>query len=322
MRTRRHALIGGAAAGLAAAFPRTAAMAQSAYPARAITLVCPFAAGGAGDALTRVAADFVRARRSVASAVEYRTGAGATLGIAHVAAAAPDGYTLGLYSVSPFLAVPHLQRVAYDPTRDIAYLAAYATIPLAFYVHAESRFRDWPAVIRYARDNPRRLRWGTAAVRGVGHIATEAAFRKEGVQTTFVPFSGGAEAITAMLGGHIEAVVSTDYGPQLAAGRVRLVSLIGTEKLPGHPDLPTFKELNYPLASEAIYGLFGPARLPAEVVRWWDGAIREMMTTREFAAALGSAAAFPFFLDSAGFTANVVENYTRFGEALTALGMR
>ena len=68
-------------------------------------------------------------------------------------------------------------------------------------------------------------------MRGAAHIATEAAFRKEGAQTTFVPFSGGADAITAMLGGHIEAVVSADYGPQLAAGKVKLVVLTGSEKL-------------------------------------------------------------------------------------------
>jgi tripartite-type tricarboxylate transporter receptor subunit TctC len=292
------------------------------YPTRPITLICPFAAGGAGDALTRVASDHVRSKRNAAAAVEYRVGAGATIGTAQVARAEPDGSTLGLYSISPFLTVPHLQRVPYDVTRDFTYLAAYATIPLALYVPVDSRLTDWASVVKLARDNPRRFRWGTSGVRGAGHIATEAAFRREGAQTTFVPFSGGAEAITAMLGGHIEAIVSADYGPQLSAGRVRLLALAGTEKLPGQPALPTFKELNYPLSAEAIYGLVGPARLSPDVVAWWDSAVRDMMATPEFATLLKTISAHPVHLDGAAFTADVIENHAKFGEALTTLGFR
>ena len=155
---------------------------------------------------------------------------------------------------------------------------------------------------------------------GAAHIATEAAFRKEGAQTTFVPFSGGADAITAMLDGHIEAVVSADYGPQLAAGKVKLVVLTGSEKLASQPDLPTFKELNYPISTEAIYGLFGPANLPREVVTYWDAATREMMATDEFKATLKTASANAAYMDSADFTANVTQNYGKLGDTIKTLG--
>jgi tripartite-type tricarboxylate transporter receptor subunit TctC len=177
-------------------------------------------------------------------------------------------------------------------------------------------------VVRFAKDNPGRLRWGTSGVRGVAHVAVEAALKKEGVKATFVPFTGGAEAITAMLGGHIEAVVSADYGPQLAAGTVRLLVLTGTEKLAGYPRLPTFKELGYPLSTEAIYGIYGPAKLPSEVVAYWEGVTKEMMATEEFRSVLKTVNAGPVHMSNSEFTQNVIENYRKLGEAIEDLGLK
>jgi tripartite-type tricarboxylate transporter receptor subunit TctC len=307
----------------AAAFPLlTPAWAETAYPSRPVTLLCPFAAGGAGDLLTRAAADHVRTKRNVAAGVEYRPGAGATIAPAQIAKANPDGATLGLYSISPFLTVPHLQKLPYDPLKDFTYISIYAYVPIALYVATESALNSWQDVIKFAKDNPGKFRWGTSGVRGAAHIATEAAFRKEDAKTTFVPFGGGAEAITAMLGGHIEAVVSADYGAHLAAGKVKLLVLTGAEKLASQPNLPTFKDLSYPISTEAIYGLFGPANLPKEVVLYWDGVTKEMMGTDEFKTVLKSAAASPLYMDSAAFTANVTQNFYKLGEAIQLLGIK
>ncbi len=296
--------------------------AQAKYPSKPVTLLVPFAAGGAADALTRMLADYVRNKRGVAAAVEYKPGAGATLAPGQIARAEPDGSTLGLYSISPFVVVPHLQKVPYDPLKDFTYIGVYAYIPIAFYVKADNAIRDWAGVLKYARDNPGKFRWGTSGVRGAAHIAVEAAFRKEGIRTTFVPFTGGAEALTALLGNHIEAVISADYGPQLSAGTVRLLALTGSEKLPSQPGLPTFKELGYPLSTEAIYGLFGPAKLSKDVVTFWEGAIKDMMKTEEFATGLKAISASPVYMDSAQFTANVAENYAKIGEAIDTLGFK
>jgi tripartite-type tricarboxylate transporter receptor subunit TctC len=306
----------------AATLMRPGIAAAASYPAKPVTILVPFAAGGGGDLLARLAADHARNKRGIPVAVEYRPGAAATIAPSQVARAAPDGTVLGLYSVSPFLTVPHLQKLSYDTTKDFTFISVYAFIPLALYVATESAFKDWAGILRYAKDNPGKLRWGTSGVRGVAHVAVEAAFRKEHVQTTFVPFTGGAEAITAMLGGHIEAVVSADYGPHLAAGRVRLLALTGSEKLEGQPQLPTFKDMQYPLATEAIYGLFGPAKLAADVVAYWENLTREMAATDEYKAVLAVANAGPLYLDSKAFTANVIENYAKLGEAIVELGFK
>ncbi|CAH1673319.1 Bug family tripartite tricarboxylate transporter substrate binding protein [Chelatococcus asaccharovorans] len=291
------------------------------YPTRPVTIIVPFAAGGAGDLSARVVADYASNRRGHATAVDFRPGAGATLGTTQIAEAKPDGTTIGLYSVSPFGTTPHLQKVAYDPLKDFTYISAYVFVPIAFYVKADSQFRRWEEVVRYAVDNPGKLRWGTAAVRGAAHVATEAAFRKAGAKTTFVPFKGGAEAMTALLGGHIEASVSSDFGPQLAAGQVRLLASTGSEKVPGQPDVPTFAELGQPLAIEATYGLVGPAGLPPEAVAYWNAVIRDLQATPDFKAYLDVVKGGRMYWDSAEFTEKAKEAYVRLGRTIKELGL-
>ena len=296
--------------------------AWAAYPSKPVTMLVPFAAGGGGDILTRVIADHARNKRGIPVGVEYRPGAGATIAPSQVARAEPDGATLGLYSVSPFLTVPHLQKLSYDTTKDFTFIAIYAFIPIAMYVPVESPLKDWAGVLRFAKDNPGRLRWGTSGVRGVAHIAVEAAFKKEGVKTTFVPFTGGAEAITAMLGGHIEAVVSADYGPQLAAGKVRL--LVADRHREAQPisrpadlqgaRLPAVDrgDLRHLRAGEAAIrggGVLGGRRQGDD----GNGGVPRRAEDRQRRTDLH---------EQLRVHANVLENYRKLGEAIDALGLK
>ena len=214
--------------------------------------------------------------------VEYRPGAGATIAPAQVAKAAADGATLGLYSISPFLTVPHLQKVPYDTLKDFTYISIYAYIPIALYVAGRESAQELERRRQVRQRQSRKIPLGNVRRARRGAHRDRSRVSQGGRADDLRALRGGADAITAMLGGHIEAVVSADYGPQLAAGKVKLMVLTGSEKLASQPDLPTFKELNYPISTEAIYGLFGPANLPSEMVSCWDGATREMMATDEF----------------------------------------
>jgi len=316
---KRRNLLAGGIAGLA--LPH-GILAQGAYPSRPVTIVVGFAAGGAGDISARIVADAAKNLRGAPVAVEFRPGAGATLATGQVARARPDGTTLSLFSGSPLLTAPHLQRVPYDTLKDFTYICSYVAISIPVYVKADSPFRTWADLVAHTRANPGKLRWGTAAVRGTAHIATEAAFKKEGLQTTFVPFSGGADAITALLGGHIEAVVSSDYGPQLDAGTVRLLIETGPQKIPGHPELPTFAELGYPISVPSTYGLFGPAGMPAEVTSFWEGVVKELMATQGYEDFLKLLRGTRFYEDGATLTRTVGTAYATLGTAIEASGMR
>lgn len=317
---RRSFLIGALAAGAGIGSAR--AVTAAAYPVDEATIVVGFAAGGAGDLSARMAADYAKSAGGLPVALDFRPGAGGTIATDQIRRAAADGRTLSLFSVSPLMVAPHLQDVPYDPAKDFTYIAGYAGISIPLFVQAESPHTSWDALLDYAKANPGRLRWATAAPRGLAHIATEAAFRQEGVSATFVPFGGGAEAVTALLGGHIDAVVASDYGPHLEAGSVRLLIETGPDPLPEAPELPTFGQRGYPLAIPAAYGLFGPAGLPGEVISWWENLLQQMTEDPAYERFLDTLHGHRFFQDSATFTQTIVEGYEEIGRQIEALGLK
>lgn len=296
--------------------------AQDKYPSRPITLIVGYAAGGGGEVVARLVSDYAREKRGAIVTVEFKPGAGATIAADQLARAKPDGYTVSTFSGNPLLAAPHLQKVPYDPLKDFTYMATFFAISNAAFVRTDSPFKSFADVVAYARANPGKLRWSTAAVRGTSHLATEAAFRKEGVQTTFVPFTGGSEALAALLGKHIDMSVSSDYGTYLAAGEVRLLAETGSVKVPGMPEVPTYKELGYPISITTSYGMFAPAGVPKEVVAWWESLIKEMMTAPVYEATAKKMRLTPYWEDSATFTLAVADGYKKFGDAVEAQGLK
>ena len=310
------------ATGLALGILATPLAAQDKYPSRPVTIVVGFAAGGAGDVTARLAAEYAREKRGAVVNVEFKPGAGATIATGQVARAKPDGYTLSLFAGSPFFGAPHMQQVPYDVNKDFTFIVTYVGISNAVYVKADSPHKSFKDVIAFARANPGKLRWGTATTRSTAEVTTNAAFRSEGVKTTLVPFGGGSEAITALLGGHIDMSVSSDYGPQLDAGNVRLLAETGSVKVPNMPQVPTFKELGYPISVTTTYGLFGPAGLPRDVITWWETLIKEMMESPAYAATVKKMRFTPYYEDSPTFTRSVADGYRRFGQAVEELGLR
>ncbi len=317
---RRNFIVGSSLA--AGAWTLSASRAAPVYPADSATIVVGFAAGGAGDLSARMAANYAKESRRLPVGLDYRPGAGGTIAADQIRRAAADGSVLSLFSPSPIIVAPHLQKVPYDPETDFTFISCYAGISIPGFVRSDGGFADWDGLVAYGRSNPGKLRWATAAPRGIAHISVEAAFRQEGIAAAFVPFNGGAEAVTALLGGHIDMVVSSDYGPHLEAGSVRLIVETGPAPIAAQPELPTFKQRGYPLALSAFYGLFGPPALPREVTAWWEDALKEMANGPEYEPFLRSLHGYSLFQNSASFTASVLEAYRAVGNQIRLLGLR
>lgn len=286
------------------------------------TIVVGFAPGGAGDLAARTVSQYAISARDIPVTLDFRPGAGGTIATDQVARASPNGSTLSLFSVSPVMVAPHLQRVPYDPLSDLTYVGSYAGISIPLFVRADSPFRTWDDLLKHARSAPGGLRWATAAPRGLPHIATEAALRQEGVSATFVPFSGEADAITALLGGHIEAVAAAGYAPHLDAGSIRLLIETGPEPIAELPDLPTFRQRGYPLAISAAYGLFGPAGLSPDVIGWWEDLLQDMTTSESYEIFLKTLRGHHLYQNSATFTKTVLDGYREIGRQIELLGLR
>lgn len=292
------------------------ALAQEATPpAGTITIVCGFAAGGLADTLCRALAEAIRPRSPATVVVENRLGASGSVALERVARAAPDGSVVGLYTPSAAWMVPLIQGAGYDPVTSFVALGQLTLQPMPMYVRTASPFRSWAAVLEYARANPGAFTWGTSGARGMAEILTEAAFRQENVQTTSVPFRGGSEAIAAMIGGHVQAVVSTDFGPLLRSGDVRLLVETGPTPATGQ-DIPTFRALGYPLSEPNVYGIIGPTGIPAPVVAWWDGAIAAACADPTFRATADRNFAIVAHQNAAENQASFRRGYEAFRQAL------
>lgn len=308
-----------AAAWLAAATP---AVAQERFPSRQVTIIVGFAPGGGGDISGRFIADFLRERWKVPVVVENRAGAGATIAAAQLARARPDGYTVALATTSPFTVAPNFQTLPYDAAKDFTYLFQFLVSAQPLFVKSDSPHRTWQDFIAWARANPGKLNWSTAALNGGPHIATEAAFRHLGISGTYVPYKGGAEAITALLGGQIDALVAAEFPPFVASGQARLLVESGPDKLPDFPNLQTYKELGYPLSVPIFYGIAGPAGVPADVIAQWEEAAQDMMKSAAFKELMVKLKSNGSYQGHKEFTATLATVQREMARLIPALGFK
>ena len=308
--------------GLAQVCVSPPAWAQERFPSRQVTILVGFAPGGAGDISARWIAEHLREKWNVPVVVENKPGAGATIAAAQLARSRPDGYTVALATTSPFTVAPYFQTVNYDPARDFSYLFQFLVSAQPLFVRSDSAHKTIQDLINYAKANPGKLLWSTAATNGGPHIATEAALRHNGVSATYVPFKGGAEAITALLGGHIEALVAAEFPPYAASGQIRLLAESGPDKVAGFASVPTYKELGYPVSVPIFYGIAGPAGMPSDVTKAWEDAGRDLMKVPSFVELMSKLKASPSYQSSNEFSATITAVYQQMGKLIPELGFK
>lgn len=296
--------------------------AQEKFPSKNVTIIVGFAAGGGGDISARWIADFLRERWKVPVIVENKPGAGATIATAQLARSKPDGYTVALATTSPYTVAPYFQPVQYDPAKDFTYLFQFLVSAQPVFVKSDSPHRSIQDLIAWMKANPGKLFWSTAATNGGPHIAVEAAFKHLGVSGTYVPYKGGADAITGLLGGQIQMLVAAEFPSYAAAGQVRLLAETGPDRIPDYPQVPTFKELGYPLSVPIFYGIAGPAGMPAEVVAAWEAAAEDMMKSPGFRDLMGKLKSNASYQGSKEFSTTIVNVHREMIRLLPELGFK
>jgi len=318
--TRRVALCGMAA--LPTALAAGEAVAQEEFPSKQITILVGFAAGGGGDISARWIADYIREKWKVTAVVENKPGAGATIALAQLARSKPDGYTVALATTSPFAVAPYFQPVQYQTDKDFTFLFQYLVSAQPLFVRSESQFKTAQELVDWAKANPGKLNWSTASTNGGPHIATEAAFRSLGITAQYIPYKGGADAIMGLLSGHIDALVAAEFPPYASSGKIRLLAESGMERIAGFPDVPTYKQLGWPVGVPIFYGLAAPAGVPAPVVAKWEVLGKEMISAPGYADLMSKLVSSASYQDSKTFTATVVNSYREMGELIPKLGLK
>jgi tripartite-type tricarboxylate transporter receptor subunit TctC len=275
-------------AALILAAPAGPAVADDPYPSRPITLVAPFPPGGIADLTGRPLAAAMEKVLKNPVALVNRQGAAGAVGMQSVAVSKPDGYTL-LVALSSISIIPEADKLfgrtpAYtvDQFAPIALLSADPTVLV---VRSESPWKTAQELIEDARKRPGQISFSSSGVYGTLHMAMELLAQAAGIKLRHVPYAGGGPAVTALLGGHVDALASGPAAvlPQIKAGKLRPLAGWGAERIAALPEVPTFKELGYPTAEFYIWaGVFAPKATPAPVLARLREAVRQAVGEPEF----------------------------------------
>ena len=263
----KRAISGLALASLAA---MTGAAAQTPdFPKRAVTIIVPFAAGGSGDILARMAVQKLEPKWGVPVVVENKPGAGGNIGAVSVARAAPDGYTLLLGSSAQFAVnVSLFKSLPYDPVKDFTPLALAAATPFVLVTNPSVPAKNVSEFVAYAKAQDKPLSYATAGFGVPHHLYMEMLKSMTGINMTPVPYRGSAPALTDVVAGHVP-VMFVDLGPgmgQIQAGAVRSLGVSLARKLDAIPDVPFINDTlpGFDVASWQMYA--APAGTPRDII--------------------------------------------------------
>jgi tripartite-type tricarboxylate transporter receptor subunit TctC len=303
----------------------TAVQAQETYPSKPVTMIVPFPPGGVADITGRPLAAMMERSLRQPVLVVNRTGAGGALGMSQVAKSAPDGYTIlmGLSSISIFPVSDRIngRQPAYE-MKDFAPIALISSDPTVLVVRAESPYRTLKDFVDAAKANPGKINYSSSGVYGTLHVAMEIFANAAGIKLFHIPYQGGGPAVTALLGGQVDALAS---GPaaaigQIKGGKMRALASWSDKRLALMPDVPTFKELGYDAEFYIWAGVFVPAATPQPIVARLREAVRSAVNDPDFKAAMDKVATPISYLDAPEFQKFWDHDAKRLAVALEKIG--
>jgi tripartite-type tricarboxylate transporter receptor subunit TctC len=281
--------LGLALAGAAGSAP---ALAQSAYPSKAIRLVVPFPAGGGTDLIARTVAQKLTETLKWTIVIDNRPGAGGNLGVDSVAKSPADGYTLVLGQTSNLAINPTLYpKLPYDPVKDLAPVALLSSSPIVMAVSVNSPYKTFADVVAAAKKKPNTITMGYSGNGTVAHLSSEMAQKTAGIELQHIPYKGAAQAMTDLVSGQIDIYMSsvpTLLG-QVRNQKLRPLAVTSAKRSGELPDTPTLAESGYK-GFDAVtwFGILAPAGTPAAVVKTLNAEINKALADPAVAAKLKS----------------------------------
>ncbi len=284
------------------------------YPAKPVRLVVPYPPGGSNDVLSRLTAQAMAPGLGQQVLIDNRGGAGGMIGADHVAKSAPDGYTLVNVQAS-FTANAALRtKMAYDPMGDFAYIGMMARGPLLAVVHPSLPVKNVKELIALARAKPGQINYGSTGTGGHNHMATELFARMAAIKIVHVPYKGVAPALTDLMGGHTQMVMTSlpSAMTQVQAGRLKAIA-VGSEKRSSFmPGMPTISESGVPgYFAEFWWGIAAPSKTPADIVNRLASELTRALQSPELKQRFATEGAEPSVMSREEFTRFVANEIQR-----------
>jgi tripartite-type tricarboxylate transporter receptor subunit TctC len=269
-KNRRHLVKSTLALSLLGMLPVTSAVFAQAWPAKPITLIAPYPAGGGVDTVARLIAERLSVRLNQPVTVDNKPGAGATIGAAALARSAADGYTLMLGSMVDYAIAPHAHKsLAFDPQKDLLPIVDIGFGTVALIVNAELPARTLKDLIALAKAKPGTLSYASSGIGGLQHLKAEMFKQMAGIDMVHVPYKGTSQFMPDLISGRIPLSIDSlpAHLPNVKAGKTRALAVASATRSPTLPDVPTFIEAGLTgYESATNYTLYAPAKTPVDIV--------------------------------------------------------
>ena len=301
-------------------------LAQAAYPDKPIKIIIGFPAGGPLDAHMRLLIEKLQSSLGQTVIVDYKSGAGGTVGAQFVAQAPADGYTLLLANTGTMVINPAIYTKAqYDTLKEFQPVARTAQQPLALIVNKDVAANSLKELITYAKANPGKLNYGSAGNGGISHLVPEMLKSETGIFMVHIPFKGSAPAFTDLIAGHVQFMAESV--PQAAIyakqGKVKALAVTSAKRNPALPNTPTVIETGIAnLEVVGFYGILAPKGTPPEVVNKLSQAFKETLESPEIQKKMIDQGADPAYLNADQFTKFLTAEMPRWANAVKQAGAK
>jgi tripartite-type tricarboxylate transporter receptor subunit TctC len=294
------------------------------YPSKPVRLVVPYTPGASNDTLSRATAQSMSLLLGQSIVIDNRPGAGGMIGAEYVARAEPDGYTILNVQASFATNVAIRARMPYDVFKDFAYIGMMTKSPMIVVVHPSMPVKSLKELITLARKRPGELNYGSSGTGGSNHLATELFARTANIKIVHVPYKSISLAITDLLGGQVQMVITSLPSAlvQVKTGRLKALGVASAQRSSFAPEIPTVNEGGVAYVSELWWGLAAPAKTPVEIVNRLDDTLRKAMQTSLLKEQYAREGGEPLAMTPQQFSAYVFSEVNRWRQVVKDAGLQ
>ena len=299
------------------------AQAQSNYPNRPIRMILPYPPGGSADEMARIIQSRLQPALGQPLVIENKGGAATAIGAQFVAQAPADGYTL-LLSATPTSTNDILTKNLPYKMSDFAPVAGIAKTVNVVSVYKTLPVKDFKELVAYAKANPGKLNFASSGIGGLLHLMTEKLMSSTGTQMTHIPYQGAGPAWIDYIAGRIDVYFDSALAsiPQANNGHIKILAVGNDERLSALPDVPTLKELGYPISAYAWYGIHAPKGTPQPIIDRWNAEVNKVVSSPEMLAFLKSVGGAPVTGNPAAFDKFVADDHQYWADIVKPLNIQ
>jgi tripartite-type tricarboxylate transporter receptor subunit TctC len=293
------------------------------WPARAVTVIVPFGAGGNTDMMARLASQHLSAKLGQTFVVENRPGAGGALGTGQVATAAPDGYTLLFSAGANITLTPQVQKLNFDPLKQLVPITNMGTGTQMIAIRRDLPAKTLPEFIAYAKANPGKLNFTVAGTQNISHLAPVLLFARAGIDLVMVPAKSEPQAVSDLMAGQVDLYFgnSSSLLPHITSDKIRLIAVGTAQRIPAAPDIPAVAETLPGFEFASWNGFSAPAETPEPIIATIRREIAAFAKSPEISERLSKLGIVPGGLGKDETAAVFKKDYESFAAAVKAAGI-